>query len=53
MNAETKYYYGTGLVYKYVKDVFPEMERQLNRWKDLCSSSGDEMLGRQALASSL
>jgi tetraprenyl-beta-curcumene synthase len=51
MNTGTKYYYGTGLVYKYVKDVFPEVEGQLKKWKDLCSSSGDEMLGRQALAS--
>ncbi|MDF2522661.1 MAG: hypothetical protein K0R31_302 [Clostridiales bacterium] len=46
-----KYDYGISLVYKFVKTVFPEVDKQLNHWNERCSQISNDMLYTQALES--
>lgn len=43
--------YTLRLVSKYVKDVFPQVDQELARWRQLGSSCPDQVLAQQALAS--
>ncbi len=48
-----EYLSGTKLILRYVLNVFPMVNNELDRWKGLCKNAQDEMLSRQALSSIL
>ncbi|RCX18290.1 tetraprenyl-beta-curcumene synthase [Anaerobacterium chartisolvens] len=39
------------LISKYVRDIFPQVDEELCRWKKACADAGDQMLLNQAAAS--
>ncbi len=39
------------LIFKYVRDIFPQVDEELSRWKKNCAGAGDQMLLDQAAAS--
>ncbi len=46
-----KYYQGSKLVYKLIRDVFPLVDRELSRWTEKAGMAEDAELALQALAS--
>ncbi|HHW47788.1 MAG TPA: tetraprenyl-beta-curcumene synthase family protein [Clostridiaceae bacterium] len=48
---EKKYDYGLKLIYKFVRYIFPEVERQLRAWTLKCMEAEDDVLREQALSS--
>ena len=51
LSSQTAYDCGLKLIIKYVRNVFPEVGRQLDTWSQSCSDPMDEVLSSQALAS--
>lgn len=51
LNIETRCASGINLVLKFIKNVFPEVDRQLKSWTAMCGALDDGKLGEQALAS--
>lgn len=50
-NPLYKSLYQTRIIYKFVKDVFPLVDQELNIWKKAASDGIDTVLSQQALAS--
>ena len=48
---QVKYDHGIKLVFKFVKTVFPEVDRQLTRWIECCNQIENDILRTQALES--
>ncbi|MCX8130784.1 MAG: tetraprenyl-beta-curcumene synthase family protein [Clostridia bacterium] len=54
MKIEVRYESGIKLVLKYIKDVFPEVDREIDHWINMCASSDNDLiLSSQAQASIL
>lgn len=47
----TRYNHGLRLVFKLVKNIFPQVDKELKYWAAIPKNSGDEILARQALLS--
>ena len=47
----TKRYKGSGLIARYIYSIFPEVDRQLDHWTEICENAGDSVLAEQALDS--
>ncbi|MFT9495490.1 tetraprenyl-beta-curcumene synthase family protein [Anaerosolibacter sp.] len=50
-NPIYKPFYQTKLIYKFVKDVFPLVDKELSVWRKAASNGQDPVLSQQALAS--
>lgn len=49
--SEKKYDHGLKLIYKFVRHIFPEVERQLGDWTLKCMKAENDILREQALSS--